>query len=170
MVRDWRKTSMYSTNSKPMSGYRLVTSDSPEAPPSGQNYFRFILSMKVIVTYWTENVKYKCYAKTANINLQKLTSLNLLFSTTIMTPVKQKISQFKAEKSCQVGFNVLRRFYSWAFVKRVKSSVHVSISFVCRPNVLWGETAQGQFELNSKSGWSVLNVESTVATNTNTDR
>ena len=49
----------------------------------------------------------------------------------IMTPVKPQISKFKAEKSCQVGFNVLWQLYSWASIKRVKSSVHVSVSSVC---------------------------------------
>jgi hypothetical protein len=29
-----------------------------------------------------------------------------------MTPVIPQISKFKAEKSCQMGFNVLRRLYS----------------------------------------------------------
>ena len=40
-------------------------------------------------------------------NVQKLTSLNLVLRTTIMTPVKPQISKFKAEKSCQVGFKFL---------------------------------------------------------------
>ena len=75
--------------------------------------------------------EHKCYTKTANINVQKLTSLNLVLRTTIMTPVKPQISKFKAEKSCQVGFNVSRRLYSWAFFKRVKSFVHVSVLSVC---------------------------------------
>ena len=42
-------------------------------------------------------------------NVQKLTSLNLVLRTTKMTPVKPQISKFKAELSCQVGFNVSRR-------------------------------------------------------------
>jgi hypothetical protein len=42
-------------------------------------------------------------------NVQKLTSLNLMLRTTIMTPVNPQISKFQAGKSCQVGFNVLRR-------------------------------------------------------------
>ena len=48
-------------------------------------------------------MKQQCYTKTANINVQKLTSLNLVLRTTKMTPVKPQISKFKAEKSCQVG-------------------------------------------------------------------
>ena len=105
--------------------------------------------------------EHKCYTKPANINVQKLTSLNLVLRTTKMPPVKPQISKFKAEKSCQVGFNVLRRLYSWAFVKRLKSFVHVSISFVC--NILSVEIAQGVFALNLKRGWYVLNVDNTVA-------
>jgi hypothetical protein len=50
-----------------------------------------------------------CYMQ---FNLQKLTSLNLLLSTTVMTPVKPQISAFKSDKSCQVGFNALQRLYS----------------------------------------------------------
>jgi hypothetical protein len=46
-----------------------------------------------------------------------------------MTPVKPQISTFKADKSCHAGFNVLLPHSSCAFVKRVKSFVHVSISF-----------------------------------------
>ena len=48
------------------------------------------------------------------------------------------------------------------------SFVHVSISFVC--NILRVEIAQGLFGLNLKRGLSVLNVDNTVATNTNIDR
>ena len=55
-----------------------------------------------------------------------------------MTPVKPQISKFQAEESCQVNFNVLRRFYSRAFVERVKSSVHVSVLSVCIANSLTG--------------------------------
>jgi hypothetical protein len=57
--------------------------------------------------------------------------LNLVLITTIMMPVKPRISKFKAEISCQIGFIMLRRFYSWALVKRVKSFVHVSILYEC---------------------------------------
>jgi hypothetical protein len=32
-----------------------------------------------------------------------------------MTRVKPQISKFQVDKSCQVGFNVLRRLYSRAF-------------------------------------------------------
>jgi hypothetical protein len=46
------------------------------------------------------------------IDVQQLTSLNLVLRTTIMTPVKPQISKFKAEKHFQKGFNVLRRLYS----------------------------------------------------------
>ena len=97
--------------------------------------------------------------------IKKLTSLNLVLRTTKMTPVKPQISKFKAEKSCQVGFNVSRRLYSWAFVKRVKSFVHVNISF--ESNNLSVEIVQGLLGLNLKRGWSVLNVNNTVASNTN---
>ena len=45
--------------------------------------------------------------------------------------------------------------------KRVKSFVHVSISFVC--NILSVEIAQRLFRLNLKRGRSVLNVDNTVA-------
>ena len=44
-------------------------------------------------------MKHKCFTKTANINVQKLTSLNLVLRTTKTTPVKPQISKFKAEKS-----------------------------------------------------------------------
>ena len=37
------------------------------------------------------------------INVPKLTSLNVMLRTTIMTPVKPQISKFKAEKFCQNG-------------------------------------------------------------------
>jgi hypothetical protein len=49
-----------------------------------------------------------------------------------MTPAKPQIGlpEFKAEKSCYVGFNVLRRLYSLAFVKRVKWFEHVKVLFV----------------------------------------
>jgi hypothetical protein len=40
-------------------------------------------------------------------------------------PVKPQILQFQAEKYGQVGFIVLRRLYSQAFVKRVKFFVHM---------------------------------------------
>ena len=98
------------------------------------------------------------------INVQKLTSLNVVLRTTIMTHVKQQISKFKAEKSCQVGFNVLRQLYSWAFVKRVKSFVHVNISF--ESNNLSVEIVQGLLGLNVKRGWSAKNVNNKVASNT----
>jgi hypothetical protein len=43
------------------------------------------------------------------INMQKLTSSNLVLWTTFMTRVKTHVSKFQAENSCQVqGFNVLR--------------------------------------------------------------
>jgi hypothetical protein len=45
------------------------------------------------------------------INVINLTSLNLVLITTSMTPVIPQRSKFKAEKSCQVGFNVLKRYY-----------------------------------------------------------
>jgi hypothetical protein len=48
-----------------------------------------------------------------------------------MKPVKLQILKFQAEKSCQVGFNVLQRLYLRAFVKRVKSFIHVSELSVC---------------------------------------
>jgi hypothetical protein len=60
-----------------------------------------------------------------------------------MTPVKPPISKFQAEKSCQVDFNKLRRLYSQASVKRVKSSIHASVLYVC--NRLSVEIAHGQF-------------------------
>ena len=77
-----------------------------------------------------------------------------------MTPVKPQISKCQAEKSCQVGFNVLQRLYSRAFVKRVKSFVRVSISFVCY--ILWVEIGQGLFGQKFKYGSSVLIVDNTV--------
>jgi hypothetical protein len=43
---------------------------------------------------------------------------------TFITRVKLQISKFQAEKSCQVGFKMLWWLYSYAFVKRVNSSVH----------------------------------------------
>ena len=70
----------------------------------------------------------------------------------------------KAEMSCPVGFNVSRRLYSWAFVKRVKSFVHVNISFESNNSTV--EIVQGLLRLNVKRGWSVLNVNNTVASNT----
>jgi hypothetical protein len=39
----------------------------------------------------------------------------------------RKYQHFRPTKFCQVSFKVLWRLYSWAFVKRVKSSVHVSV-------------------------------------------
>ena len=98
------------------------------------------------------------------INVQKLTSLNLVLRTTKLTHVKPQISKFKAEMSCQVGFNVSRRLYSWAFVKRVKSFVHVNISFESNNSTV--EIVQGLLGLNVKRGWSVQNVNNTVASNT----
>jgi hypothetical protein len=53
-------------------------------------------------------------------NVQKLTSLNLPLMTTVLTPLKPQISKFQAEKSGQGDFNVLRRLYSRALVKRIK--------------------------------------------------
>jgi hypothetical protein len=38
---------------------------------------------------------------------------------------------FRPLISCQIGFNVFWGLYSWAFVKRVKSSVNVSVLSVC---------------------------------------
>jgi hypothetical protein len=49
--------------------------------------------------------------------------LGLVLRTTIMTPVNRKYQNLRPTNSCQV----LWRLYSWAFVKRVKSSVHVSV-------------------------------------------
>jgi hypothetical protein len=48
-----------------------------------------------------------------------------------MTPVKPQISKFHADKSLEMGFNMLRRLYSRAFLKRVKSFVHVCLLSVC---------------------------------------
>jgi hypothetical protein len=53
-----------------------------------------------------------------------------------MTHVKPQIERFQAGKVCQVGFNELQQVYSQqvyssAFVKRIKSLVHVSVSYVC---------------------------------------
>jgi hypothetical protein len=48
------------------------------------------------------------YESYVEINVQKLASLNLVLRMTIMTPVKPQISKCQAEKSCQVGFNVLQ--------------------------------------------------------------
>ena len=75
---------------------------------------------------------------------------------TIMTPVKPQILKFKAEKSCQVDHNVSRRVYWWAFLKRIKSFVHVSTSYVC--NIWSVEIAQGLFQLNFKYGSSVQDM------------
>jgi hypothetical protein len=47
--------------------------------------------------------------KTANINVQKVNSLSLVVRMTIMTPVKLQISQFHAEKSCQVSGSIHER-------------------------------------------------------------
>ena len=52
--------------------------------------------------------------------------------------------------------------------KRVKSFVHIGISFVC--NILSVEITQGLFVLNLKYGSSVLNVDNTVDSSTNTFR
>ena len=41
-----------------------------------------------------------------------------------MTPVQPQISKFKAEKSCQVGFNILQRLYSrFTVFKKIGSEV-----------------------------------------------
>ena len=69
-----------------------------------------------------------------------------------MTPVKPQISKFKAEMSCQVGFNVSRRLHSWAFVKRVKSFVHVNISFESNNSTV--EIVQALLGLN----WGVADL------------
>jgi hypothetical protein len=66
-----------------------------------------------------------------SINVHELTSLNLVLRTTIMTPIKLQISKFQPEKSCHVGFIVLQRLYSRAFVTGVKSSVLDSVLSVC---------------------------------------
>ena len=56
-----------------------------------------------------------------SINVKKtLIRFNSVLRTTLMTPVKPQISKLNADKLCQVGFNVLRRLYSRAFVERVK--------------------------------------------------
>jgi hypothetical protein len=99
------------------------------------------------------------YTKTANINVLKLTSLNLMFRTTIMTHVKPQIKKFQAEKSCQVGFKLLRRLYSWKFVRWVKSFVHVSVSYAS--NIFRSKLPQGLFGLNLKDVPFVLNVDNT---------
>jgi hypothetical protein len=52
-----------------------------------------------------------------------------------MMPLKPQISKLHTEKSCLMGFNVLQRLYSRAFLKRVKLSVHVNV-IVCLFNVL----------------------------------
>ena len=44
------------TNSKPMSGYRLVTSHLLWSSPSGQNYFRFISIVKVTLLNWQRDI------------------------------------------------------------------------------------------------------------------
>ena len=64
--------------------------------------------------YWLVKLcTVKAYAKlVVSLKLGGATSLNLALRRTIMTPVKPQISKFKAEKSCQVGFNVSRRLYS----------------------------------------------------------
>ena len=56
----------------------------------------------------------------------------------------------------QVGYNVSRQLYSWAFVKRVKSFVHVNISFESNNSSI--EIVQGLLGLNVKRGWSAKNV------------
>ena len=96
-------------------------------------------------------MKHKCNTKTANINVQKLSSLNVVLSTTIMTPVKPQISKFKAELSRVTAVKLISVCY-----KRVMSFVHVSISFVC--NILSVEIAQGLFGINLKYGSFVLNA------------
>jgi hypothetical protein len=63
---------------------------------------------------------------------QKLTSLNsVLIKDDKFDTCKTANIEIQAEKSCQVGFNVLLRLYSRAFVKRVKLIVYVSISYGC---------------------------------------
>jgi hypothetical protein len=53
-----------------------------------------------------------------------------MLRTKIVTPIKPQISTFKADKSCQMGFNVYTGALLMSIVKRVKSFVHVSVS-VC---------------------------------------
>jgi hypothetical protein len=48
---------------------------------------------------------------------------------TVKTPVKLQINKFQAKKACQVGFNLLQQLYSRAFVKRIRSFVHVNGSY-----------------------------------------
>ena len=62
---------------------------------------------------------------------KRLTGLNWVLRTTIMTPVKPQISKYQAEKSCQVVFDALRRLHSGAFVKQDNSSVLASVLYVC---------------------------------------
>jgi hypothetical protein len=78
------------------------------------------------------------------INLQKHTSLSLVFRTTNLTPAKPQISKFQVEKSGQVGFNVLRRLYSRALCQMSQFvRIHASVSYVC--NTLSVEIAHGLF-------------------------
>jgi hypothetical protein len=76
---------------------------------------QFVTSFRIYCA--TDSIGYAC-------SLKYLTVQTLVLRTTIMTPVKPQISKFQADKSCQVDFNVLRRLYSSASVRRVKSSVH----------------------------------------------
>jgi hypothetical protein len=39
--------------------------------------------------------------------------------------------KISGREALQLGFNVLQQLYSWAFVKLVKSSVHVSVLSDC---------------------------------------
>jgi hypothetical protein len=53
-----------------------------------------------------------------------------------MTPVKPQISKFKVEKSCQVWALTCYGGSTHERVKRVKSFVHVGVSFcICWPTV-----------------------------------
>jgi hypothetical protein len=87
--------------------------------------------------YWDENVKCKYLTKTTLINVQKLTSWNLInVKDDECDTCKTTIMKILAEKSCKMGCYltlVLRRLYPWAFVKQVKTLVHVSVSYLCNP-------------------------------------
>jgi hypothetical protein len=58
-------------------------------------------------------VKYKCYIKTKNINVQKLTSLNIVLRLTNMMPVRPQIglSYFQADKPSKWVFDLLQWLY-----------------------------------------------------------
>jgi hypothetical protein len=85
--------------------------------------------------YWTDSVKYKCYTKTANINLQKLTCWNLVLRTKIMTPVKSqnfKYRQFNILQNTDLVHILYIVTFLWALYEAGQATdyIRVGLSYI----------------------------------------